>query len=48
VHSDTFKFLGGLNRTDNKDEQNENFENPETKIQIEKAEKRVIYFFLNN
>ncbi len=44
VHSDTFKFLGGLNRTENKDEENENLE---SKILSEKVEKKVKFILLN-
>ncbi len=41
VHSDTFKFLGGLNRTDNKDDENDNLENIDGSIKKEKIEIKV-------
>jgi len=41
VHSDTFKFLGGLNRTDNKDDENDNLENIDGRIKKEKIEIKV-------
>jgi condensin complex subunit 2 len=43
VHSDTFKFLGGLNRTDNRDLDNDNIENIEERIKKEKTENKVEY-----
>ena len=43
VHSDTFKFLGGLNRTENKDDNHDNVKNFAEKIKNENMQKKVNY-----